>query len=249
MATTLTALLNRYEARLRIALFFISLLPALDLLWRLQQNNLGINPFQTLSHRLGHSALIFLLLTLAITPLRRWLRYLCARLQLRDGKRLADWNFLIRCRRQLGLYGFFYASLHLLIYLHFEVQWEWEYWQEEINEKPYLMLGLTAWILTLLLAITSPKIVIRYMRHWWRRLHRLNYLLVPVAVAHHYLAAKTGNDWPLLAAVAAAILLLHRVWVRLSERFYRSDDGMAATRRTLFPPPKSAPPKSASPLE
>ena len=228
----LTAILNRHEARLRLLLFCIAVLPALQLAWRCWQQDLGINPFATLSHFLGQTALIFLLATLAITPLRRWLRFICSTLRLADGKRLADWNFLIRCRRQLGLHGFFYATLHILVYLELETAWEWDYLRDDLEEKPYLLLGMLAWFICLLLALTSPKIVVRHMHRWWRRLHRLMYLLVIVAVAHFWGAAKIGNVWPLVCALIAGSLLLHRVWVLLHARVRRSDDdGMIAERR------------------
>lgn len=228
----LTAVLNQHEARLRLLVFCSALLPALHLAWRYGHQNLGINPFATLSHFLGHTALIFLLATLAITPVRRWLRFICSTLRLTDGKRLADWNFLIRCRRQLGLHGFFYATLHMLVYLELETAWEWDYLRADLDEKPYLLLGMLAWLTCLLLALTSPKIVIRHMHRWWRRLHRLMYLLIIVAVAHFWGAAKIGNAWPLVGALIAGLLLLHRVWVRLHARFHRrDDDGMIALRR------------------
>ena len=227
-----TIVLNRYEAYLRALLFCAALLPALLLALRWWRNDLGINPFATVSHSLGHVALIFLLATLSITPVRRWLRFFCATLHLSDGKRLSDWNFLIRCRRQLGLHGFFYATLHMLAYLELEALWEWDYLREDLAEKNYLMLGVAAWFCCLLLALTSPKVVIRHLHHWWRRLHRLMYVLSILAVMHFAGAAKAGNDWPLLCALITGVLLLHRLWVRLHTRIRRADDdGLASHRR------------------
>ena len=219
----LSVLLNQHEAKGRLILFCIALLPVLHLAWRWRQQDLGINPFATLSHTLGQVALTFLLLTLAITPLRRGLRLFCTRVKLEDGKRLADWNFLIRARRQLGLHGFFYASLHALVYLQLEVLWDWDYLRGELAEKPYLALGMAAWILTLVLAITSPKIVIRLLHRWWRRLHRLMYVLIILAIAHYWGAAKVGNPWPALCALIAALLLAQRIWVALLRNVHDAD--------------------------
>lgn len=227
--------INHHEAKLRRVLFGAALLPALHLLWRWQNQDLGINPFATLSHTLGHVALVFLLITLAITPLRRGLRLLCATLKLEDGKRLADWNFLIRARRQLGLHGFFYASLHALTYLQLEVLWDWHYLKDELTQKPYLALGLAAWVITFLLAITSPKVVIRHLHHWWRRLHRLMYLLIILAIAHYWGAAKVGNPWPLICALIAALLLVQRIWTALASHHH--DTPSYRERRTEPVPP------------
>lgn len=232
----LTVLLNQHEAKGRLLLFCIALLPALHLVWRWQQQDLGINPFSTLSHTLGHLALTFLLLTLAITPLRRGLRFFCASLKLADGKRLADWNFLIRARRQLGLHGFFYASLHALAYLQLEVLWDWHYLRDELAEKPYLALGMTAWTLTFLLAITSPKVVIRHLHHWWRRLHRLMYLLIILAIAHYWGAAKVGNSWPLWCALIAALLLGQRIWTALAGHAHQDTSSHRERRASPSPP-------------
>ena len=112
---------NQADKKIRTVLFLLSSIPSLVLLKKLAYDDLGINPFATLSHTTGEMAIIYLLITLSVTPVRKWLCSTSKIMKLAEGKRLSDWNFLIRTRRQLGLFSFFYASLHLATYLILDV--------------------------------------------------------------------------------------------------------------------------------
>ena len=215
---------NRHDGRFRLVLFFISLYPAAQLWTDFGNNGLGFNPFESLMARTGFWAMVFLLLTLAITPLRRWLGFSCKVLRLSYGKRLADWNFLIKSRRMLGLFSFFYLSWHLAIYLHLELNWRPDWLWQDLLERPFLDLGMIAWVISFLLAITSPLWLRRRMGKNWRRLHRLMYPLCLLAVAHVVLEAKITQPLPLTYSGIVAILLVHRILTAYFSELHRPED-------------------------
>ncbi len=222
---------NQHDHWFRLALFVASLLPAALLIRDQQTLNLGFNPFETLVARTGFWAEFYLLLTLAVTPFRRWLGFFCKRLQLTYGKRLADWNFLIRSRRMLGLFSFFYLCWHLAVYLHLEVSWVFSWLWQDLWEKPYLQAGLAGWTLSVLLALTSPQWVRRRLGKRWRQLHRAMYPLCLLAVLHIMLRDKIGEYQGLVYASLTALLLLHRVLAHYIKRWHRAeDDGLEAKR-------------------
>ena len=224
--------LNHYDKPIRLSLFFISLLPAIYLLYGYLSNDLGVNPFATLMQVSGHMAMLFIIVTLAITPLRRWLiRLFRLFSQLRWGKRLSDWNVLIRARRMLGLYAFFYASIHLWGYCYLEMGFYWEDIYLELMGRYFIIWGVLTWVCLLLLAITSPRAIQRRMHAWWRRLHRLMYVLSILAVVHHYLAVKVTDNQPIWYFMLVFVLLFHRVLVARVRYLRRHDDtGMEASR-------------------
>lgn len=151
------------------------------MIWRYYLQQLGDNPLQTLQHTTGRWSLIFLLITLAITPLRQILCKLCLYLHVRFGKRLEDWNWIIRLRRMLGLYCFFYACLHLLVYLLFDLALDWQWALQDIEEKPYIILGVIAFVMLVPLAITSHSRLFQIMGiKNWKRLHKSVYLILVI---------------------------------------------------------------------
>lgn len=223
---------NQNDGYFRACLFVISLWPFLSLWWGYYRDNLGINPFDTLISETGLWALHFLLLSLAITPLRRWLTSWSKLLSLSYGKRLSDWNFLIKSRRMLGLYAFFYAVLHFLTYGDLDQAWDWEFMLEDIVEKPFLWAGILACVLLVPLAITSHKSLQRKMGKWWRKLHRWVYLIGVLVIVHFLLSAKAGENAPVIYGLVLFILLGHRVVVTFVGRYKRNDDtGLEAHRR------------------
>lgn len=224
--------LNIYDKPIRCVIFIVSLLPAIYLIDGYVNNRLGVNPFATLAHFSGHVTMVFIIITLAITPVRRWLTHLFRKMpSLRWGKRLSDWNVLIRARRMLGLYSFFYACIHVWTYLYLEMDFYWPDVWLEITERYFISFGIITWICLFLLAITSPHFIQRRMHAWWRRLHRLIYPLSILAVLHHYLAVKITDNTPLFYLVIIFILLLHRFLVAYSRRLRRKDDtGMEVFR-------------------
>ncbi len=222
---------NRHNGWFRILVFSTSLIPAALLLLDFQRNQLGFNPFEALITRTGFWAMVFLLITLAITPLRRWLNYLCKLAKLKYGKRLADWNFLIKARRMLGLFSFFYLCWHAGIYLHLEADWSLSWFLQDLADRPFLSAAAVAWLFSCLLAITSPQLARKKMGRHWRHLHRLMYPLCVLAVAHALMEPRTTEYLAVAFAIITAILLLHRLLARFIKSFYRPDDtGLEAKR-------------------
>jgi sulfoxide reductase heme-binding subunit YedZ len=229
--------LNRYFTRIRLTVFSLGLLPLLYLIQGYVRDHLGINPFQVIMSVTGHSALIFLCLSLAITPLRRWLTALFKIRSISHrakwGKRLSDWNVMIRCRRMIGLYSFFYASLHLFGYLHLELSWLYAELIWEIDARPPILYGIIAWSLLLLLAITSPSLLQRKLKKWWRRIHRLAYPLSLIACYHYLQISKVTDDLPYLYLALLSVLLGHRIVVRHIGKLKRPEDtGMESPPRS-----------------
>lgn len=212
--------------------FFVLGLPALLLAIRFHQDSLGINPLDTLMHTTGKWALIILLLTLCITPLRRGLTRLSLHLHSSYGKRLSDWNWIIRLRRMVGLYSFFYAVLHMFIFLHYDIDWDWLIALEEVQEKPYILAGAVAILLLLPLAITSNNRMIRRLGKNWRRLHRTVYLILIIVLLHFWWQMKVGVFTPWPYTVAAVLLLGYRVSAKCGWFVAASsDDGMEVPER------------------
>ncbi|HHJ12966.1 MAG TPA: sulfoxide reductase heme-binding subunit YedZ, partial [Gammaproteobacteria bacterium] len=227
MDATPTRWLNRQRRPIQWLLLALCLLPASDMLLAYLRDDLGINGFETLIQRSGRDALLLLLLTLAITPLRRLLSRLAVVLDITWGRRLCDWNWLVSLRRLLGLASFAYASLHAGIYLHFELDWSIDELWLEISERYFLAVGLLAYLALIPLAITSTDGMMRRMKKHWRRLHRLIYPVALAGCLHFWLQSKPGESLWLVYTLVTLALLGYRI--RLVER--RVDpDGLAPPR-------------------
>lgn len=170
--------------------------------WKTGSDALGADPVAEIEHRAGLWALRFLLITLAITPLRQ----------------LTGKPVLIRFRRMLGLYAFFYACLHLAVYLGLDLRGYWTQIFEEIVKRPYITVGFAAWLLLLPLAITSTKGWIKRLGRNWARLHKLVYAIGVLAILHFWWLVKSDIREPLLYASLLALLLGWRAWKWLSQR-------------------------------
>lgn len=177
-------------------LFAVSLLPLAWMVWLGWQNQLGANPVETLSHRTGDWSLRFLLLTLAVTPLRR----------------LTGWNWLQRFRRMLGLFAFFYVCLHFGVYLVFDQFFDWQAIVADIAKRPYITVGFTGWLLLIPLAVTSTSGMIKRLGRNWQRLHRLVYLIGALGVLHYLWLVKADITEPLIHGGVLAALLGYRLW-------------------------------------
>jgi methionine sulfoxide reductase heme-binding subunit len=180
---------------LKILLWLGALAPAAWLAAGFFLDWLGVNPIEKMTHVTGMTALILLLLTLAVTPLRR----------------LTGWNPLIRLRRPLGLFAFFNAFLHFSIWmvldLGFQLAWVWE----EIRERPFITVGFAAFLVMIPLAITSTKGWIRRLGRRWALLHRGAYLAAGLALVHFTWIQKADLRLPLLLAGVLALLLAFRI--------------------------------------
>jgi sulfoxide reductase heme-binding subunit YedZ len=183
-------LVDRLVRRLlKPLVFLLAAAPLAWGLWDLANGRLGANPVESLTHRSGDWALRMLLLTLAITPLRR----------------IPGWGRLLPFRRMLGLYAFFYASVHLAVWIWLDQRFHWYAMLEDVTNRPYIALGLCAWLLMLPLAITSTRGMMRRLQGYWRLLHRAAYAVGVLAVLHYLWLVKADYLAP---AVYAAILVL-----------------------------------------
>jgi sulfoxide reductase heme-binding subunit YedZ len=159
---------------------------------------LGANPVEELLHQCGKWGLKFMLLTLAITPLRRWL----------------GWAWLIRFRRLLGLFAFFYLLLHFSVYLVLDQGLDGSAVLEDIIERPYITLGMTALLMLLPLAATSTRGMQRRLGRRWQKLHRLIYPIAILGVWHFWWQVKQDILEPASYAAILAMLLGARLWHR-----------------------------------
>ena len=216
--------LNWYYTGIRNAVLLISFLPLYYLAFQYFKNKLNPNPFEMLSHITGHSSIVILLLSLAITPFRRWLTFVCKKAALPWGKRLADWNVLVRLRRPIALLAFFYACIHLGVYLYLELGFDWEEFHYEMSTRYFIGLGVVAFFIMAILAATSFNAARKKMGRWWVRLHQASYILIVLAIVHFWLSVKVTNNIPKLYAIIAAVLLLHRVVVYFYQPLHRKDD-------------------------
>jgi sulfoxide reductase heme-binding subunit YedZ len=196
----------RPRAVAKIVVFLLCLIPAALLVWRAAADDLGANPIEAVTLSTGRWTLRFLLVTLAITPLRR----------------LTGWNGLITFRRMLGLFAFFYASLHFATYVVVDQFFDWETIVEDITKRPFIMAGFAALVLLVPLALTSTKGWIRRLGRRWQTIHRLIYVATALAVVHFIWKVKSDLRDPLLYASILAVLLGFRVVWWLMNRLRKS---------------------------
>ncbi len=190
----------------KLLLFIAALTPALWLLIAALGGNLGANPIEAITRSLGDWALRFLLLTLAVTPLRR----------------LTGWGWLLGYRRMLGLYCFFYASLHLLSYIVLDQFFYWPEIWADIIKRPYITVGMVSFLLLIPLAITSTSGWMRRLGKNWKRLHRLVYLIAIGGVVHYYMLVKADTSDPLFYAAILFVLLAMRLKIPQRATFRRA---------------------------
>lgn len=185
----------------RVALHLLCLVPVLWLFTLAATDGLGANPAEALLRDLGLWALRFVCLALAVTPLRVWL----------------GWNRLAAYRRMLGLYAFFYGSLHWLCYLLLDMGLDWAAVLEDLAKRPFILVGTLAWGILLVLAVTSiPRLIRRMGGKRWQALHRAVYAAAALAVLHFWWMRAGKNNLAevgVYLAIVAALLLarvLHR---------------------------------------
>jgi sulfoxide reductase heme-binding subunit YedZ len=184
-------------ARLKLALFLLALLPLGRLLWAAWTGDFGPNPVEFVQRWTGTWTFNFLLLTLCITPLRVW----------------TQWHWLLRLRRMLGLFTFFYATLHFLSFIGFDHSFDVDAIARDIFKRPFVTVGFAAFVLLIPLAATSNQWAIRKLGgRRWQELHRNVYLIGILGAVHYFWLVKaTALLWPLAYSVALAFLLGWRV--------------------------------------
>jgi sulfoxide reductase heme-binding subunit YedZ len=186
----------------KAAAFILALVPVGLLVRGMVTGNLGINPAETVQLETGRWALKFLLISLAVTPVRR----------------LTGWNIVIQYRRMLGLFAFFYATLHLASYWAFDLGFVFGDIPADILRRPFIALGFAAFVLLVPLALTSTKGWIRRLGRTWTQLHRLVYVAAILAVLHFIWKVKVFTGDPVVYAAILAVLLGFRLVVAVRRR-------------------------------
>ena len=197
------AISDRQLAAIKAGLFLLCLAPLARLGWGVWQDALGANPIEAIQRGLGSWALNLLVITLCLTPLRR----------------LSGWPWLIRLRRMLGLYTFFYAALHFLSYLWLDQFFDWDEIARDIVKRPFITVGFAAFALLVPLAATSNRLALRRLGgRRWQALHRAIYPIAIFGVIHYWWLVKRDVATPALYAVAVLLLLGLRALWREQER-------------------------------
>jgi methionine sulfoxide reductase heme-binding subunit len=190
-------------AWIKAAVFAACLIPLALLVWRALTGGLTANPIEDITQHTGWWTLAFLLITLSVTPLRRWL----------------DQPWLLRLRRMLGLFAFFYACLHFSTWLVLDQFFDWNAMVKDIIKRPYITIGFSAFVLLLPLAATSTDAMVRRLgARRWQLLHRLVYVIATLGVAHFWWLVKKDIREPLAFALLLALLLGARALHNLNSR-------------------------------
>ena len=186
----------------RQLIVFNGLLPSLLMVVDGWRGKLGANPVEFVTRATGVLTLVFLVLTLLVTPLRK----------------LMGWNWLLKQRRLIGLYAFYYSVAHLLTYLVGDRDWQILTVAADVVKRPFIAVGMLSFLLMVPLAVTSTNAMIKRMGgKRWAQLHRLTYLITIGGVIHYYMIVKSDITYPLFFAVVTALLLGYRVWASLAK--------------------------------
>ncbi|MEK6662748.1 MAG: protein-methionine-sulfoxide reductase heme-binding subunit MsrQ [Pseudomonadota bacterium] len=205
----------------KVALFFVCLIPLGRLIWLAFNGGLGANPIEFVTRSTGTWTLVLLLITLSITPLRR----------------LTGYKALIRVRRMLGLFAFFYVCLHFTTYIWLDQFFELASILKDIKKRPFITVGFACFVLLIPLALTSTNAMMRRLGRRWQQLHRLVYLIGIGGVVHYWWLVKKDITQPALYALVLALLLGYRlvVWAQARKRVAPPS---APTSPTNFAPHK-----------
>jgi methionine sulfoxide reductase heme-binding subunit len=187
---------------IKVVVFAAALIPAAALLYGFYTNDLTANPGDYITDQTGTWALAFLFISLSITPLRR----------------LTHWNEAIKLRRMLGLFSFFYATLHMLTWLVLLHYFDVAAMLEDIAMRPFITIGMATFLILLALALTSNQLSIRWLKRRWQTLHRLAYVAAIFAVLHFWWLVKADTTEPRRWAAGLAVLLGLRAWWAYQKR-------------------------------
>jgi sulfoxide reductase heme-binding subunit YedZ len=207
------------------ALFIACLLPLAYYAWGAWQDTLGANPVEAVTRGLGDWTLRLLLITLTVTPLRRF----------------TGWHWLLRLRRMLGLFTFFYVCLHLTTYLWLDQFFDWQAIARDILKRPFITVGMSAFILLVPLAATSNNAMIhRLGGRRWQALHRAVYPIAILGVTHYWWMVKKDITEPVIYAVILALLLgLRLLWREQERRQLAGEYGQKPKGRVVPVTPRS----------
>lgn len=193
---------KKHWAVIKTIVFILSLMPFGLLTYGVINDQLGANPIEALHFGFGDWALRFLCIGLALTPI----------------KALTGQGWPIRFRRMMGLFTFFYASLHLLVFIVLDLSLSWEAFKDEVPKSPYILMGLLTFLLLLPMAVTSTKQMQKRLGRSWQTLHRLVYVAALTALVHFFWLVKSDYTEPLLYAAVIGVLLGIRIVVYCRKR-------------------------------
>ncbi|WP_318432857.1 protein-methionine-sulfoxide reductase heme-binding subunit MsrQ [Photobacterium leiognathi] len=201
---------------LKVLIHAISLLFVAILIIQTFNGGFGADPVKGIEHYTGKAALNTLFLTLLISPIARW------------GKQAA----FIKVRRMLGLYSFFWALLHLTIYVSLDLGFDWALIGEEIIKRPYLAIGAVSWVILLLLTLTSTKKIQRKLGTRWQQLHNWVYVALLLSPIHYLWSVKSGITEPVIYLIVACALLY---WRKDKLKRWLSQLGNSRNQKTSMP--------------
>ena len=182
----------------KFSVFILSSLPFLLISYKIFFNKLGPEPVKEITHFTGEWTLIFICLTLSMSPL----------------KQFTNSSVWISFRRMLGLFVFFYATLHLLTYIGIDYRFDWSQILDDVVKKKYIFIGFAAWLLMLPLAITSSQKMALLLKKNWKRLHRLIYIIAIFGSLHYIWLSKTIFFKPLIYFIIIIVLLALRIKIK-----------------------------------
>ena len=177
------------------SIFILSIIQFLLITYKIFFNKLGPEPVKEITHFTGEWTLIFICLTLSMSPL----------------KKLTNLNYWVKIRRMLGLFVFFYASLHLLTYIGIDYRFSWQPIFDDVVKKKYIFVGFAAWVLLIPLTITSSQKMMLLLKQNWKKLHKLIYVIAILGSLHFIWLSKTIYFKPLFYFVLITVLLAIRI--------------------------------------
>lgn len=189
--------INLLNKKIKVLIFFISLIPLFRLIYLGFNNGLGANPIEFIERSTGTWGLVFLLITLSMTPLRQW----------------TGINGFVQTRRMLGLFMFFYACMHIVSYVWLDHWFDLNEIAKDIIKHPYVLVGFAAFIFSIPLAITSTKAMMKRLGGRWKTLHKLVYLIGVLVIFHFLWLVKKDHTEPLIyASVFLSLMALRMVY-------------------------------------
>jgi sulfoxide reductase heme-binding subunit YedZ len=177
------------------SVFILGTVPFIIIVYKIFLNKLGPEPIKEITHHTGEWTLLFIIFTLAMSPL----------------KQITNMNIWISIRRMLGLFVFFYASLHMLTYVGLDYRFDINEISKDILTKRFIFVGFAAWLLLVPLALTSSKKMMNILKHYWKKIHRLIYLIALLGVTHFIWLVKKDITEPLIYLLIILFLLAFRV--------------------------------------
>ena len=188
----------------KIIVFILCLWPLVIISLNIYYDELGAEPVKKIMNHFGEWTLIFICLTLAMSPLKRFTS-------------LAFWT---KFRRMLGLFVFFYATIHLLTYIGLDYRFDWQPIFNDVLKKKFIFIGFSAWLLLIPLAATSSQKMINLLKQNWKKLHRIVYIIAIFGALHYIWLSKTIFFKPLIYSAIIVVLLILRIRIKTRKFYY-----------------------------